>query len=180
VPPTREQSRSSLPHRSSPIPIPAMDTTQCDSPNTSGADFTNDGYTVGWICALKDELAASQAMLDEEHRDLPCADNDSNAYTLGRIGEHNVVLACLPAGTTGTNAAAMVAINLLRSFPKIRFGLMVGVGGGAPGQPSDDSSEDLRLGDVAVSKPEGEHGKEVFYLVGNIQINGIYRRRRTI
>ncbi|KAN0077424.1 hypothetical protein V8E54_005728 [Elaphomyces granulatus] len=48
-----------------------------------------------------------------------------------RIGQHNVVLACLPSGTTGTGAAATAAKDLLRSFTKIRFGLMVGVGGGA-------------------------------------------------
>ena len=60
-----------------------------------------DDYTVGWICALETELAASQGMLDEEHPDLPQAENDTNTYTLGRIGQHNVVLACLPSGTTG-------------------------------------------------------------------------------
>ena len=32
--------------------------------------FMNNDYTVGWICALETELAASQAMLDEEHPDL--------------------------------------------------------------------------------------------------------------
>ena len=63
--------------------------------------ITNSDYTVGWICALETELAASQAMLDEEHPDLPQAENDTNTYTLGRIGQHNVVLACLPSGTTG-------------------------------------------------------------------------------
>ena len=53
-------------------------------------------YTVGWVCALPIELAAARAILDEEHHDLPQDRNDSNIYTLGRIGEHNVVIACLP------------------------------------------------------------------------------------
>jgi nucleoside phosphorylase len=127
---------------------------------TTTDKFINTDYTVGWICALETELAASQAMLDEEHPDLPQARNDLNTYTLGRIGQHNVVLACLPSGTTGIGAAATVGSDLLRSFPKIRFGLMVGIGGGAPSNPSDDPRQDIRLGDVVVSRPEGPYGKE--------------------
>lgn len=121
--------------------------------------LTNESFTVGWICALAVELAASVAMLDEEFPSLPQAQGDSNTYTLGRIGQHNLVLACLPAGTTGTNAAAVTATNMPRSFPKIRFRLMVGIGGGAPSQPSDDPRKDIRLGDVVVSCPEGDSSK---------------------
>jgi ankyrin repeat domain-containing protein 50 len=128
--------------------------------------FTNDDYTVGWICALPNtELAASQAMLDEEHPDLLQAENDTNAYTLGRIGQHNVVLACLPSGTTGISAAATAARDLLRSFPRVRFGLMVGVGGGAPSNPSGNPREDIRLGDVIVSNPASNSGKGRMYLL---------------
>jgi hypothetical protein len=134
---------------------------------TSGKlGLTNSDYTVGWICALSIELAASTAMLDEQHPELPQDENDSNAYTLGRIGPHNVVLACLPSGTTCIHPAAIAAANLLRSFPKIRFGLMVGVGGGAPSNPSDNPHEDLRLGDVVVSNPEGTFSEREFRLVG--------------
>ena len=121
--------------------------------------ITYNDYTVGWICALQDELAVSQAMLDEEHPDLLQAENDTNTYTLGQMGKHNVVLACLPSGTTGISAAATAARDLLRSFPRVRFGLMVGVGGGAPSDPSDDPRQDIRLGDVIVGNPEGNHGK---------------------
>jgi hypothetical protein len=46
---------------------------------------------------------------------------------LGRIHEHNVVIACLPAGMYGTNAAATVATNMLRTFPGIQFSLLVGI-----------------------------------------------------
>ncbi|KAN0080826.1 hypothetical protein V8E54_004030 [Elaphomyces granulatus] len=129
-------------------------------------DFANNDYTVGWICALQAELAASQAMLDEEHSDLLQAENDTNTYTLGRIGQHNVVLACLPSGTTGISAAATAARDLLRSFPKVRFGLMVGIGGGAPNNPSDDPRQDIRLGDVIVSNPEGNYGGVLQYDFG--------------
>jgi nucleoside phosphorylase len=96
--------------------------------------FTHSDYTVGWICALPEtELVAAGAMLDEEHPVLPAADpQDTNSYLLGRIGAHNVVIACLPAETTGKASAATVAKDMVRSFKAVRFGLMVGVGGGAP------------------------------------------------
>jgi ankyrin repeat domain-containing protein 50 len=36
---------------------------------------------------------------------------------------------------------------------------MVGVGGGAPSNPSDGPRQDIRLGDVIVSNPQGNYGK---------------------
>jgi hypothetical protein len=49
---------------------------------------------------------------------------------LGYVYSHNVVLVCLQAGVDGINAAAIVAANMLRTFKGLRFGLMVGIGGG--------------------------------------------------
>jgi hypothetical protein len=69
------------------------------------------------------------AMLDETHTKLDKENGDDNDYTLGSIGVHNVVIACLPAGLMGNGPAAIVANNMQRSFP-IKFSLMVGVGGG--------------------------------------------------
>jgi len=112
-------------------------------------------YRVGWICALSTELTASMAMLDELHPALSQHSQDNNTYTLGRVGEHNVVIACLPAGQTGNNSAATVASQMRYSFGAIRFGLMVGIGGGVP---SED--HDIRLGDVVVSNP-GKHDSGV-------------------
>lgn len=112
-------------------------------------------------------MVAAGAMLDEEHPVLPAADpNDINSYLLGRIGDHNVVIACLPAEQTGKVSAATVAKDMVRSFPAIRFGLMVGIGGGAPFygvnvdvDESDESEDedlgkiqDIRLGDVVISQ----------------------------
>jgi hypothetical protein len=79
-------------------------------------------YTVGWVCALPIELAAATEMLDEEHPNLPQDSNNTNIYTLGRIGEHNVVLVCLPAGQMRTNSAAAVAAQLKSKFTSIQFG----------------------------------------------------------
>jgi nucleoside phosphorylase len=89
-------------------------------------------YIVGWICALPAEMAAAVGMLDERHSPLRQDPHDHNTYTLGRIGMHNVVIACLPAGVKGTISAARVANQMLWSFKWLRFGLMVGIGGGVP------------------------------------------------
>ncbi|KAK2616324.1 hypothetical protein QQS21_000758 [Conoideocrella luteorostrata] len=112
-------------------------------------------YTVGWICAIVTEYVAAQELLDEEH-DQPefISTDDTNDYTLGRLGKHNVVVAVLPGGEYGTSSAASVATHMLRSFPNIRIGLMVGIGGGAP-----SAKHHIRLGDIVVSEPrDGESG----------------------
>ncbi|KAK4076854.1 hypothetical protein Purlil1_12562 [Purpureocillium lilacinum] len=90
------------------------------------------GYTVGWVCALPKEQTAATAMLDRRHPDLPNPPKDDNAYTLGSIGPHNIVIACLPQGKYGTNSAATVATRMASTFPSIRLGFMVGIGGGSP------------------------------------------------
>ncbi|KAI1259122.1 ankyrin repeat protein [Xylariaceae sp. FL1019] len=107
-------------------------------------------YTVGWICAIPMEMAAAKATLDQIHPELPLdpGSNDTNAYVLGSLCEHNVVIACLPFGVYGTTSATTVVIRMLASFESIRFTLKVGIGGGVP-----CTKEDIRLGDVVVSKP---------------------------
>ncbi|KAH7160550.1 nucleoside phosphorylase domain-containing protein, partial [Dactylonectria estremocensis] len=105
---------------------------------------SHDDYTIAWICALHTEMAAAEAMLDDIHEDLPRYANDSNTYRLGSIKKHNIVIACLPTAQYGTNNAANVLTHLIRTFPSIHLGLMVGIGGGAP------SMADIRLGDVVV------------------------------
>jgi nucleoside phosphorylase len=122
-------------------------------------------YTVGWICALPVELAAAQVMLDEEH--LPHNDVSSTQYTLGRIGSHNIVLACLPAGQMGIGAAAFSAGQAMSNFTSIRFGLMVGVGGGVP-----SAEVDVRLGDIVVSQPVQQHSGVVQYDFGKTGLGG--------
>lgn len=109
--------------------------------------------------------------MDERHTSLPPKnDVDSNLYTLGRIGQHNVVMTCLPYGMTGTTSAATVAIQMKSTFPSIRFGLMVGIGGGVP-----STSIDIRLGDVVVSQPFGGHGGVVQYDFGKTKPNEFER-----
>ncbi|KAL4791707.1 hypothetical protein BDV19DRAFT_392915 [Aspergillus venezuelensis] len=110
-------------------------------------------YTVGWICAIMTEYVAAQLFLDEEHEAPDFVTGDTNDYTLGRIGNHNVVIAVLPDGEYGTASAAMVATNMQNSFPNVRIGLLVGIGGGVPSE-----RHDIRLGDVVVSAPRDGKG----------------------
>ncbi|KAJ6790264.1 hypothetical protein PWT90_06580 [Aphanocladium album] len=128
--------------------------------------LANQDYTVGWICALPTEYVAAKVFLDDEHA-APAytVAHDNNDYTLGRIGKHNVVIAVLPSGEYGTASAAGVARDMLHSFPNVRLGLMVGIGGGAP-----SSKHDIRLGDVVVSEPGNGLGGVFQYDFGkNIQ-----------
>jgi nucleoside phosphorylase len=127
-------------------------------------------YTVGWVCALAVELAAAQEMLDDEHDTPPCDAHDTNIYSCGRVGEHNIVIACLPEGQIGTNSAAAVAMQMKSTFKSIRFGLMVGIGGGVPSEEAD-----VRLGDVVVSKPHKVHGGVVQYDSGKATPSGFER-----
>jgi nucleoside phosphorylase len=122
------------------------------------------------VCALHIELAAAQEMLDEEYQTPRCDSNDANIYTCGRLHEHNVVIACLPAGQMGTSSAATVATQLKSAFPSVRFGLMVGISGGVPSEEAD-----IRLGDVVVSQPHKSHGGVVQYNRGKITPSGFER-----
>ncbi|KAG9237478.1 hypothetical protein BJ875DRAFT_532946 [Amylocarpus encephaloides] len=101
-------------------------------------------YTVGWICTICTAYVTAQAFLDEKHEGPEhVSTNDNNDYTLGKVGRHNVVIAVLPDGEYGTSSAVIVARDMLHSFPNIRIGLMIGIGGGAPSQ-----KHEIRIGDI--------------------------------
>ncbi|KAL7815057.1 hypothetical protein V8C44DRAFT_325221 [Trichoderma aethiopicum] len=119
-------------------------------------------YTVGWICAITSEYVAAQAFLEDKHENPEyVSPQDNNNYTLGRIGRHNVVIAALPYGEYGLASAASVARDMLHSFPNVRIGLMVGIGGGAP-----SAKHDIRLGDVVVGISNTGQGAVVQYDFG--------------
>ncbi|KAL4993004.1 nucleoside phosphorylase domain-containing protein [Aspergillus recurvatus] len=105
----------------------------------NSSKFSHDDYTVSWICALPLEMAAAKRSCQMNH----------NNYTLCRRAGHNVVVACLPSGVYRTTPAAMVLLTqMLPTFPRLRFGLMAGIGGGVSREDTD-----VRLGDVVVSLP---------------------------
>ncbi|BAE61723.1 unnamed protein product [Aspergillus oryzae RIB40] len=132
-------------------------------------------YTVGWICALPCELTAARAMLDHRHvRPKNQSKHDENNYTLGSIAGHNIAIVCLPE--YGTNKAAIAAKSMQATFPNIRFGLLVGVGGGVPGPITETGpANDIRLGDVVVSLPAGQGGGVIQYDLIRREVDGFRR-----
>lgn len=117
------------------------------------------------MCVLPVELAVAQVMLGEEH--LPHDGVYSTQYILDRTGSHNVVLICLPAGQMGAGALSINAGQPLSNFTSIRFGLMVGFGGGVR-----SAQADVRLGDVVVSQPVRQHSGVVQYEFGKTRKGG--------
>lgn len=116
-------------------------------------------YTIAWICPLELEQIPALLMLDELHESLqrqPAGDN--NSYCLGHVGSHNVVIARLPR--TSNSSAATLVTQLRRTFYNVKFGLLVGIGGGVP--VTTDEGE-IRLGDIVVSYPQGDLSGVVEY-----------------
>jgi nucleoside phosphorylase len=108
--------------------------------------LSREDYTVGIICALEFEKEAVEATLDEKHGMVQRTPGDNNDYAFGKMGEHNVVIACLPASVMSPSAA--VAKVMMCSFP-IKIGFVVGVGDGVWTEVHD-----IRLGDLVVSRPD--------------------------
>ncbi|KAI7771477.1 hypothetical protein LZL87_010917 [Fusarium oxysporum] len=169
------ESLRETPHRTEPTDSPVRIRPLKDpadplamAAQTTTETRSHDEYTVGWVCALSKEQTAATAMLDQRHADLPKPPNDPNTYTLGSIGRHNIVIACLPEGEIGTHAAATIATWMISTFPLIKLGLMVGIGGGIPPK--------VRLGDVVVSTPAGQYPGVVQWDFGKAEEGGNFKR----
>ncbi|KAK1143511.1 hypothetical protein N8T08_006317 [Aspergillus melleus] len=133
--------------------------------------YPNTTYKIGWICALPIEMAAAKGMLDELHGNpqIPPSQIDTNSYLLGKVHAHNVVIACLPRDEMGPASAALVAAHMLSTFPRIKTGLVVGVGGGIPHHEGE--VQDVRLGDVVISS-DAKSGGVVAYDSGERKPDG--------
>jgi nucleoside phosphorylase len=111
---------------------------------------SRDEFAVAIICALTLEAEAVEALFDETYDRLSESykkqPGDNNAYFTGRIGNHNVVLCCMPR--MGKGNAASVAASLKISYQRIQVALVVGICGGAPCTPD---KEEIFLGDVIIS-----------------------------
>lgn len=132
--------------------------------------WSSSDYTVGWICALSCELEAARRALDQTHyhgHEFELAENDQNTYTYGEIHGHNVVITCLPPSLYGTTSAAIVAQQMNASFRSLQYRFMAGIGGGIPSE-----SNDVRLGDIVVSKPEGKDPGVIQYDLGKTLPSG--------
>ncbi|PNP40510.1 hypothetical protein TGAMA5MH_07507 [Trichoderma gamsii] len=149
--------------------------TEGDSKNNGTRSTPTNKYTVGWICAISTERTAATAFLDEKFdaREYNLPDDDNNDYTLGRIGEHYVAITALPE--YGTDTAAAVAKDMMRSFPTIKIRLMVGIGGGAP-----TAKHDIRLGDIVVSVPYNGKSGVLQYDFGKTMQNQEFQMTRVL
>ncbi|KAL2403977.1 hypothetical protein ABEF95_002449 [Exophiala dermatitidis] len=135
-----------------------------------------EAYRVGWICALHTDMLAARAMLDEDHGMIRGHGQDANTYAVGRIHDHNVVIAGLPAGIDGPVSAASVVKDMTRAFHDLRFMLLVGIGGGIPNLPIND----IRLGDVVVSQPSGTTGGVIQFNRGKNFHGGQFERKGSV
>lgn len=124
-------------------------------------------YSVVWIAPLEIEAQAALHLLDERHRGrFPAGRGDDYVYHAGSMGGHDVVIATLPAGQEyGTGSAAALAGQLKKFFPNLWFGLLVGVAAGLPNFACIPP-RDIRLGDVLIAHPDGEHAAVVPYDLG--------------
>ena len=74
------------------------------------------------------------------------AAGNTNSYTTGRVGKHNVVLALLPQ--MGKANAAGAAASMRSSYSALKLTLLVGVCGGFP----TSENGEILLGDVIIGK----------------------------
>ncbi|KAK2782650.1 hypothetical protein FQN53_009666 [Emmonsiellopsis sp. PD_33] len=111
---------------------------------------SRDGFKVAIICALPLEAEAVEALFDEIYDRSGMIygkqTGDTNLYTTGRIGKHDIVLCCMPE--MGKVSAANVSSLLTISYSCIQLALVVGICGGAP---SSSSHQQIFLGDVIIS-----------------------------
>lgn len=109
-------------------------------------------FEVALICALRVEFDAVEALFDEYYEDdfsFGKSAGDPNAYTVGRITNHHVVLAFMP-GMGKANSASLAA-SFRASFSGIKVGLVVGICGGVPVPRGIDDETEIILGDVIIS-----------------------------
>ena len=148
--------------------LPRWDTMQRRRSTNHHPPYDRNDFGIGVICALTLEADAVFAVFDGiwDMEEYGKASNDINAYTAGRIGNHNVVLAHLPG--MGKSSAASVATGLRHSFPNIRLCLVVGICGGVPTHL--ETGDEILLGDVIISKGMVE------YDFGRQLPNGVARK----
>ncbi|WZH49653.1 nucleoside phosphorylase domain-containing protein [Fusarium acuminatum] len=110
-------------------------------------------FNVAIICALTLEADPIEALFDER---WDCsiynkAPGDSNAYSTGRIGYHNVVLVYMPEA--GKVNGSVAAVNCRISFPNVKLAIVVGVCGVVPFVSNrGNEHQEIILGDVIVSQ----------------------------
>jgi hypothetical protein len=132
-------------------------------------------YHVAWICAVADiELLPVRLMLDEKHPTPPYDTSyDDNTYICGTIYDHAVVIATCPQGETGNLNAGRLTGSLFKTFSNIRMAVLVGIRGGIPSLVvSENSLENIHLGDVVVRWPSDGKPACVYHNQGRARVDG--------
>ncbi len=131
--------------RPSSIPISYPDIMASEKRPARREDFR-----IAIICAMPLEYDAVSLIFDtffdEEGDPYGKAPGDTNQYTTGRIGRHDVVLVLL--SDVGKAPAAGAAASVRSSYTRLELALLVGVCGGVPYVGTDE----VLLGDVVISK----------------------------
>lgn len=115
---------------------------------------SRDDFDIAIVCALPLEADAVATLFDHDWDDGDEADaapydkapGDPNAYSAGRIGRHDVVVAHMPS--MGKVNAAIVAANCRVSWPSLKLALLVGICGAVP---FPGGKGEMILGDVVIS-----------------------------
>ncbi|KJK65122.1 Pf [Aspergillus parasiticus SU-1] len=140
-------------------------------PSPSQAD-----YMIGWVCIIPEEYYAALAILDEQYDSshIVPGQGDRSSYILGRMGKHPVVINVPAATHYGELHASTIAKNMKSTFARIRFVLLVGIGGGIP------VAQDIRLGDVVLGTRVVPYafGKETDY--GFVRTGQIFTPPQTL
>ncbi|KAH7231071.1 nucleoside phosphorylase domain-containing protein, partial [Fusarium tricinctum] len=106
-------------------------------------------FLVAWITSNSNQTFTAKKYFDLLYGEpTRKAARDTNSYTLGKMGDHKVVLTELPEGEKKLPllAAAEAVSDMMRTFNRIRVALFIGTGSGVR-----DGEHDVRLGDVVVS-----------------------------
>ncbi|KAF4960851.1 hypothetical protein FGADI_684 [Fusarium gaditjirri] len=160
--------------------------------STPSRPHNRDAFEIAIICALPLEADAIEALFDSHWNDGPPfhkAINDTNTYTTGVLGCHNVVLAHMPR--MGLVNAAAVGSIMRSSFPGIKLALVVGICGVVPFTPAGD---EIVLGDVIISTgitqydfgrflPDGFVRKDTLFdslSRPNLEIRGVLSKLETL
>jgi nucleoside phosphorylase len=120
------------------------------TPPTYSRPQDRNAFEVAIICALSVEAEAMITLFDdfwECDDQYAKVDGDTNSYTIGRLGQHHVVLVHM--SHIGKVPGANAATSLRSSFPRIRLGLLVGICGGVPFV--DGGKGEIILGDIVIS-----------------------------
>ncbi|RSL57249.1 hypothetical protein CEP51_014271 [Fusarium floridanum] len=105
-------------------------------------------YQVVLILPLRGDYEAAVKLLDECFTQSSLHSSGAE-YTLGQTGPHHVVLVTGLSKTSAADSVASVVPDLLKEYPFIRAGFLVGVGAIAP-------SEGLaQVGNIVVGMPQG-------------------------